>query len=403
MPIPMRSLALAAWIMFLPAGVIPAAPAAEPAAASDIKFAFKLDPRLAGGTYGGERWVSPPTYTGISGQNTVEVRAKVLDAAGRPMNISPKWIPDNPAIVSVSPGQGSRVEIRVQRAGESKLKVAAPGFSRELSIKATHKNDAMRVEIAQVKAEAPAKAADAGEAPAFKSEKDRLSYALGSNVSNSLRKQSIEVDSDLLIQGFKDATSGGKTLLTEDEVRAILRKLQSELKTKQAALQAEQKRVLAEKNKKDGEAFLAENQSKEGVVILESGLQYKVLKAGDGQKPTADDTVVSHYRGTLIDGTEFDSSYKRNQPATFPLKKVIKGWSEALQLMPVGSKWQLFVPSDLGYGARGAPRGKIGPNATLIFEVELLSIKARDRAANDGEGRTRRAKARARKNEKPLP
>jgi hypothetical protein len=145
----MRSLALAAWIMLLPAGVIQAAPAAEPAAASDIKFSFKLDPRLAGGTYGGERWVSRPTYTGIGAQNIVEVRAKVFDAAGRPTNISPKWIPDNPAMVSVTPGDGMQVKITVQGAGESKLKVAAPGFSRELSIKATKTNDVMQVQISQ--------------------------------------------------------------------------------------------------------------------------------------------------------------------------------------------------------------------------------------------------------------
>jgi hypothetical protein len=145
----MRSLALAAWILLLPTGVNPAVRAAEPEAASDIKFSFKLDPRLAGGTYGGERWVSRPTYTGIGGQNIVEVRAKVLDAAGRPTKLSPKWIPDNPAMVSVVPGDGMQVKITVQGAGESKLKVAASGFSRELSIKATLTNDVLQVQISQ--------------------------------------------------------------------------------------------------------------------------------------------------------------------------------------------------------------------------------------------------------------
>ena len=133
--------------------------------------------------------------------------------------------------------------------------------------------------------------------------------------------------------------------------------------------------VQGEANKKEGDAFLAENKTKEGVVTLPSGLQYKILKEGTGPKPTATDTVVCNYKGTLLDNTEFDSSYKRGQPATFPVSGVIKGWTEALQLMPVGSKWQLFIPSDLAYGARGGPGGGIGPNATLVFEVELMSIQ----------------------------
>jgi len=140
--------------------------------------------------------------------------------------------------------------------------------------------------------------------------------------------------------------------------------------------QAEAMKTLGEKNRKEGEAFLAENKTKDGVVALPSGLQYKILKEGDGKKPTADDAVVCNYRGTLLDGTEFDSSFKRNQPATFPVKGVIKGWTEALQLMPAGSKWQLFIPPSLGYGERGAAN-LIGPNATLIFEVELISIQGK--------------------------
>jgi FKBP-type peptidyl-prolyl cis-trans isomerase FklB len=137
---------------------------------------------------------------------------------------------------------------------------------------------------------------------------------------------------------------------------------------------AEAKKAAAAENKTKGEAFLAENKKKEGVVTLPSGLQYKILKAGEGPKPTAEDSVKCNYRGTLIDGKEFDSSYKRNEPATFPVKGVIKGWTEALQLMPVGSKWQLFIPPDLAYGERGAGE-LIQPEATLIFEVELLSIE----------------------------
>jgi FKBP-type peptidyl-prolyl cis-trans isomerase len=214
----------------------------------------------------------------------------------------------------------------------------------------------------------------AQDAPALKSEQEQFSYALGMNQANSLRKHSIKVDADLFSRGLKDTLAGGKTLLTEEQARAIVAALQSELKERQLAQQRQAARARAENNEKEGEAFLAENKAKEGVVTLESGLQYKVLKSGDGKKPTLDDTVVCNYRGTLIDGKEFDSSYKRNQPATFAVKKVIKGWTEALQHMPVGSKWQLYVPSDLAYGERGAGRG-IGPNATLIFEVELLAIK----------------------------
>jgi FKBP-type peptidyl-prolyl cis-trans isomerase FklB len=210
----------------------------------------------------------------------------------------------------------------------------------------------------------------AQERPVPNSPKERLSYALGMDLGNQLRRQSVEVDPNVFVSGLKDALSGGKTLLTEEEVRAAISALQNELRRRQA----EAAKVVGEKNKAEGEAFLAQNKGKEGVVTLESGLQYKILKAGEGKKPAAGDTVVCNYRGTLIDGTEFDSSYKRNQPATFQVTGVIKGWTEALQLMPVGSKWQLFVPSNLAYGERGAG-GVIGPNATLIFEVELVSIK----------------------------
>jgi FKBP-type peptidyl-prolyl cis-trans isomerase len=170
---------------------------------------------------------------------------------------------------------------------------------------------------------------------------------------------------------MKDALSGNKTLLTEEEARSALMQLQSEMQAKMQAKQAAE----GEANKKEGDAFLAANKTKEGVVTLPSGLQYKILTPGSGPKPTPTDSVVCNYKGTLINGTEFDSSYKRGEPATFPVTGVIKGWTEALQLMPVGSKWQLFVPADLGYGPRGTPGGPIGPNSTLIFEVELMSIK----------------------------
>jgi FKBP-type peptidyl-prolyl cis-trans isomerase FklB len=215
-----------------------------------------------------------------------------------------------------------------------------------------------------------APAAKGAVAPALTTQKDKFSYALGMNLGTSLHKQSVPVDPNLLARGLKDALAGGKTLLTEDQARATLMEVQTEMRKKQ---QEEMQRA-GDASKKEGEAFLAANKSKEGVVTLPSGLQYKILTQGTGPKPTASDSVVCNYRGTLLNGTEFDSSYKRGQPATFPVNGVIKGWTEALQLMPVGSKWQLFVPSDLAYGER-SPGPEIGPNSTLIFEVELLSIQ----------------------------
>jgi FKBP-type peptidyl-prolyl cis-trans isomerase FklB len=217
----------------------------------------------------------------------------------------------------------------------------------------------------------------AQEAAALKDDKEKRSYAVGMNLGTAVRRQSADQSTDLdvnaILQGFKDAFAGGKTLLTEAEMRTILNALQADVKSKQAMQLSER----SAKSESEGNAFLAENKTKEGVVSLPSGLQYKIVKAGDGKKPTITDAVVCHYRGTLVDGTEFDSSYKRGKPATFALAKVIKGWTEALQLMPVGSKWQLFIPSSLGYGTRGAGKN-IPPNATLIFEVELISIQPSD-------------------------
>jgi len=207
-------------------------------------------------------------------------------------------------------------------------------------------------------------------APPLLTQKDKFSYALGMNLGATLHRQSVPVDPNILARGLKDALAGGKTQLTEEQARATLMEVQTEMRKKQQ----EQMQQAGEANKKDGEAFLAANKSKDGVVTLPSGLQYKILTQGTGPKPAASDSVVCNYRGKLIDGTEFDSSYKRGEPATFPVSGVIKGWTEALQLMPVGSKWQLFVPSDLAYGDR-APGPEIGPGSTLIFEVELLSIQ----------------------------
>ena len=205
----------------------------------------------------------------------------------------------------------------------------------------------------------------------LKTQKDKASYAIGLNIGKSMHKDSVDIDPSILLRGLRDGLAGSKPLLTDDEARAVMVTLQSEMRKKQEAKML----VQGEANKKEGEAFLADNKTKDGVVTLPSGLQYKILKEGTGPKPAATDTVVCNYKGTLLDNTEFDSSYKRGQPATFPVSGVIKGWTEALQLMPVGSKWQLFIPSELAYGARGGPGGGIGPNATLVFEVELMSIQ----------------------------
>lgn len=202
----------------------------------------------------------------------------------------------------------------------------------------------------------------------LKTQKDKLSYAIGMQVGGTISRQGIEVDPNVLLEGLKDAMAG-KPIMTEEDVRATMMQLQSDMLAKQ--------KQAGEANKKEGEAFLAANKGKEGVITLPSGLQYKVLKEGTGPKPAATDTVLCNYRGTLINGKEFDSSYKRGEPAKFPVNGVIKGWTEALQLMPVGSKWQLFIPAELAYGERGAG-ADIAPNSTLIFEVELLSIEGKE-------------------------
>jgi len=200
--------------------------------------------------------------------------------------------------------------------------------------------------------------------PVLQTQKDKGSYAIGMNIGNTLKgklkQDQLDADPDLIARGLKDALTGTQTLLTDDEAKTALN-----------AMLADARKQVAEKNA----AFLTENKDKPGVVTLPSGLQYKVLQEGNGPKPAATDIVVCNYRGTLIDGTEFDSSYKRSQPLTLNVSQVLKGWTEALQLMPVGSKWELYVPASLGYGERGSPNGAIGPNATLIFEIELLSIQ----------------------------
>jgi FKBP-type peptidyl-prolyl cis-trans isomerase FklB len=211
---------------------------------------------------------------------------------------------------------------------------------------------------------------NAQENPVLKNQKEKVSYSIGlnigRNVGGDLKKQSIDIDPKILAKGFQDALAGAKPLLTDQEIQETMATFQKEMMAKQAEI--------AKKNKERGEVFLAENKKKEGVKTLPSGLQYKVIKAGTGKKPKLGDTVTTNYRGTLIDGTEFDSSYKRGQPATFPVSGVVPGWTEALQLMEEGAKWQLFIPPNLAYGERGAG-SVIGPNETLIFEIELISIQ----------------------------
>ncbi len=204
----------------------------------------------------------------------------------------------------------------------------------------------------------------------LETQKEKISYVIGWDIGSNLKSQSININVDLLILGLKDALAGKKQLLSEAEMQEVSRIFQQEHQAKQA----EVRNKSADKNKKAGEEFLAQNKTKKDVKVLPSGLQYKVISEGAGEIPKLTDTVSVHYKGTLIDGTEFDSSYSRNQPATFPVSGVIKGWVEALQLMKVGSKWELYIPSSLAYGDRGAS-DKIGPNATLIFSIELLSIQ----------------------------
>ena len=199
-------------------------------------------------------------------------------------------------------------------------------------------------------------------------EKDKQSYAIGLNVGQSLHRDGIVVDPRILVRGLQDAMAGGKVLLTDDQIKTVMTDLKNQVRQEQEA----KRLAAAETNKKNGAAFLAANATKPGVVTLPDGLQYKILTAGTGPKPSADDKVVCNYRGMLLDNTEFDSSYKRGQPTTFPVTGVIKGWTEALQQMPAGSKWQLYIPADLAYGDRG--QGPIEPNAVLIFDIELLSI-----------------------------
>jgi FKBP-type peptidyl-prolyl cis-trans isomerase FklB len=204
----------------------------------------------------------------------------------------------------------------------------------------------------------------------LKTKKDKVSYSMGVDIGRTLKSKEIDVDPEVLARGLKDALTGSQPAMKDEEMVDTLNSFKEDF----IAKKREEASKMGEQNKKEGEAFLTANKKKEGVVTLPSGLQYKVTKQGTGKKPKATDTVTVHYRGTLVNGKEFDSSYSRGKPVTFPVNGVIRGWTEALQLMQEGAKWQLFIPPNLAYGERGAGPD-IGPNATLIFEVELISAE----------------------------
>ena len=217
--------------------------------------------------------------------------------------------------------------------------------------------------------EKPAKEAEKP-AAAEQTLEQKVSYGIGLNIGNQLKQDDLNLDINLLSQGIADAISGAQPKISPQELQAAMMEFQQQMQAKMMAKAA----AAGAENKAAGEKFLAENAKAEGVKVTDSGLQYKVIKEGEGPMPKATDKVKTHYRGTLLDGTVFDSSYDRGEPVTFPVNGVIAGWTEALQKMKVGSKWKLFVPSDLAYGERGAGQ-QIGPNQTLVFEVELLGIE----------------------------
>jgi FKBP-type peptidyl-prolyl cis-trans isomerase FklB len=234
--------------------------------------------------------------------------------------------------------------------------------------KRNHNSAIMKIFIATITTLSFAIISFAEEKPfELKDNKDKASYSIGLNIGSNLKRQNVELNTDAFMAGMKDALDGKKPLLNDQEVKEAMTNLEKDMQQKQAAA--------AQKNLAEGEKFLEENKKKPGVKTTASGLQYKVEKEGTGAQPKATDTVTVNYRGTLINGTEFDSSYKRGQPATFPVSGVIKGWTEALQLMKTGAKYQLFIPPNLAYGERSAGR-EIPPNSTLIFDVELLDVKA---------------------------
>ncbi len=201
-------------------------------------------------------------------------------------------------------------------------------------------------------------------------DKDKVSYVLGQSIGNDFKRQEIDIDPEIFVNSFKSAYKGEQSTMTAGEMQQVIGAFQQAMQKKKQAVD----QGTGEKNLEEGQAFLEDNKSNEGVQVTKSGLQYKVIKEGDGKQPTADDQVVTHYEGRTIDGTVFDSSYNRGNPASFPVKGVIKGWQEALQLMQEGAKWELYIPSDLAYGAAGAGSA-IKPHSTLLFTIELITVE----------------------------
>ncbi len=227
---------------------------------------------------------------------------------------------------------------------------------------------AQNITIGPPAASSAAPAATSSGLALFKTDKEKVSYAIGSSIGRNMKSQGVEVDPALVGKGIGDALAG-TTVLTDEEVMQILKNFDSQMRAKMM----DKAKVEGEKNKTEGDKFFADNKSKDGVKTLPDGLQYKVIKEGAGDIPTTTDTVTVNYSGKFLDGTEFDSSYKRGQPASFPVTQVIPAWTEILQKMKVGSKYEIWVPGALGYGEHGNPP-RIPANATLHFEIELLSI-----------------------------
>jgi FKBP-type peptidyl-prolyl cis-trans isomerase FklB len=362
-------MAMLKWCTPLPLLVLAACHGPE-GTVGEIELSYKRDARVVDPYRGLGAWVAGPGYSGATAQETVVARARALDGKGKPVAARVRWIPSDPRMVTASPGEGGEVTIGVHHEGDSRLTIAAGKLSRDLIVRAERRGSFLVFEIAP----APGPAAKAI-SPTLEGRAQQVSYAVGLNLARTLQKQSVAVDPDLVRQGFKDALSGAPTRMSEAQAHALLIGVETEINVTEAGLSAKQ---VAEKNRADGERFLAENRKKAGVVQLPSGLQYQVLTAGRGARPTPEDVAVCQYRGMYLDGTEFDSSYARktHEPVRFPVKGVIKAWQEALQMMPAGSRWRLFVPPGLAYGERGVPRSKIGPNTTLVFEVELLAVEA---------------------------
>jgi FKBP-type peptidyl-prolyl cis-trans isomerase len=372
-------LSLAAlMLLWTPAAPTLAGQATNSAAADraivGIQLSFKRDPRVIDPYRGIEPWVTGSNYNSATAQEVVEVRAAGVDAGGKVAKIDPEWKASDPDMVTISPARGDEVKVRVHKAGESNLTVTYQGHVKELVIKAKYVGTFMVFEIAAATVAPGNGGAAAQMNPALKSRAAQISYAAGMRLAGTLRKQSVEADPELVSQAVRDVLAGGPTLMTETQASSALFGVETELNVTAAALERKQ---IAEKNKRAGARFLAQNKRQDGVVALPSGLQYKVLRSGHGKKPTALDVAVCHYKGTLLDGTEFDNSRKTQSASAvrFPVRSVIRGWQEALKRMPAGSTWQLFVPPELAYGERGMPRARIPANATLIFEVELLGVQ----------------------------